>query len=165
MGPGSTVLVHGANGGVGSTLVQLARNAGARVIGTAAPRHADAVRALGAEPVDRTDPELPSQIRELAPSGVDAVFDHVGGPGLLDSWRLLAPGGTLASYGTAAAKVEPGASRLPFLRLLGRPLADGTLTAHVAARVPLPDAAAAMRLAESHTVLGKVVLVPAAGTG
>src|SRR5687768_9551271 len=41
---GQTVLVHGANGGVGSTLVQLARLAGARVVGTASPRHHDAVR-------------------------------------------------------------------------------------------------------------------------
>src|SRR5690242_1006761 len=47
--PGATVLIHGANGGVGSILVQLARLAGARVIGTANPRHHEALRALGVE--------------------------------------------------------------------------------------------------------------------
>ncbi|WP_373293258.1 medium chain dehydrogenase/reductase family protein [Saccharothrix coeruleofusca] len=117
---GQTVLVHGANGGVGSTLVQLARLAGARVIGTASPRHHDAVRALGATPVDYRDPDLPGRVRELAPGGVDAVFDHVGGPGIVDSYRLLAPRGTLVGYGTAATRDVQGSSRLPVLKLLAR---------------------------------------------
>ena len=76
---GQTVLVHGANGGVGTTLVQLARHAGARVIGTASPRHHDPLRAMGAEPLDYPDPDLAARVRELAPGGVDAVFDHLGG--------------------------------------------------------------------------------------
>ena len=203
---GQTVLVHGANGGVGSTLVQLARHTGVRVIGTASPRHFAAVRALGAEPVDYADPALRSRVRELAPDGVDAVFDHVGGPGIADSWHLLAPGGTLVSYGTAATKDDEGASRLPVLKLIARLLAwdlgpngkhasffnvwagrrrparfrarlrddlgqvfallaDGTLTAQVAARLPLDRAGEALRLAESRTVVGKVVLVPPTSAG
>lgn len=81
---GQTILVLGANGGVGSTLVQLARLAGVRVIGTASARHHDAVRALGAAPVDYRDPDMPARVRELAPAGVEAVFDHVGGPGIVD---------------------------------------------------------------------------------
>ena len=197
---GQTVLVLGANGGVGSTLVQLARLAGARVIGTAAARHHEAVAALGAVPVDYRDPDVPARVRELAPDGVDAVFDHVGGPGIVDSYRLLAPGGTLVSYGTAATRDVTGSSRLPVLALIARLawwnilpdghrahffnlwagrgragfrprmrqdltsvfelLAQGRLTAQVAARVPLREAARAMRLAESGTVTGKVVLVP-----
>ncbi|SHN47273.1 medium chain dehydrogenase/reductase family protein [Cryptosporangium aurantiacum] len=199
---GGTILVHGANGGVGSTLVQLARHAGIRVLGTASQRNHDAVRALGAEPIDyRAD--VPARVRELAPDGVDAVFDHVGGPGIVDSYRLLARGGTLVSYGTAATKNDPGSSSLPVLRLVARLawwnalpnghratfyniwagrrrraafqarlredlaavfglLADGAITAQVAARVPLTQAADALRLAESGTVTGKVVLVPAA---
>ncbi|MEU8899871.1 medium chain dehydrogenase/reductase family protein [Nocardia sp. NPDC048505] len=116
---GQTVLVHGANGGVGSTLVQLARLAGARVIGTASARNADQVRALGAEPVDYRG-DIVAQVRALAPGGVDAVFDHVGGPGIVDSFGLLAPGGTLVAYGTAATKDESGNSRLPVLLLIGR---------------------------------------------
>ncbi|CCH30755.1 medium chain dehydrogenase/reductase family protein [Actinosynnema sp. NPDC047251] len=198
---GQTVLVHGANGGVGSTLVQLARLAGATVIGTASPRNHDAVRALGAAPVDYRDPDLPRRVRDLAPGGVDAVFDHVGGPGIVDSYRLLAPRGTLVSYGTASTKNDQGSSRLPVLRLFARLLwwnalpnghraafyniwagkrrraafqarladdlgsvfallAQGKLTAQVAARIPLAEVARAVRLAESGTVTGKVVLVP-----
>ncbi|CAM5368589.1 hypothetical protein SANTM175S_00398 [Streptomyces antimycoticus] len=118
--PGMTVLVHGANGGVGTTLVQLARHAGVKVIGTASPRHHDAVRALGAIPLDYRDPDLPGRVRALAPGGVDAVFDHIGGEGILDSYRLLARGGTLVSYGTAATRDIPGSSRAPVLKLLAR---------------------------------------------
>ncbi|OLF10842.1 medium chain dehydrogenase/reductase family protein [Actinophytocola xanthii] len=113
---GATIVVLGANGGVGSTLVQLARHAGITVIGTASPRHHDAVRELGAVPVDYRDPGMYQRIRELAPDGVYAVFDHVGGAGLAESWRLLHRGGVLVSYGTAATKDEDGNSRLPVLR-------------------------------------------------
>ena len=117
--PGGTILVHGANGGVGSTLVQLATHAGIRVLGTASARNHDAVRALGAEPIDyRSD--VPARVRELAPDGVDAVFDHVGGKSVVDSYRLLARGGALVSYGSAATKNDPGNSQLPVLRLIAK---------------------------------------------
>ncbi|WP_049578769.1 medium chain dehydrogenase/reductase family protein [Streptomyces sp. SBT349] len=198
---GGTIVVLGANGGVGSTLVQLARHAGITVIGTASPRHHATVRELGAIPVDYRDPHLYDRIREFAPDGVDAVFDHVGGAGIARSWRLLRRGGTLVSYGTAATKDDTGASQLPVLKLFGRLLlwnhlpngrsahfynfwagrrrlaafrrrlsedltqvlrllADGVLVPQVAARIPLADAASALTLAESRTVIGKVVLVP-----
>ena len=198
---GGTILVLGANGGVGSTLTQLARHAGIRVVGTASPRHHDAVRALGAEPLDYRAPNLPAQARKLAPEGYDAVFDHVGGPGIVDSWRLVRRGGALVSYGSASTRDVSGSSRLPVLALVGRLLwwnllpngrrasffnvwagrrhldafrrrlredltavfgllATGALTAQVAARVPLSQAAEAVRLAESGTVAGKVILVP-----
>ncbi|HEX6342593.1 medium chain dehydrogenase/reductase family protein [Umezawaea sp.] len=117
---GGTIVVLGANGGVGSTLVQLARHAGIEVIGTASARHHDTVRALGATPVDYRDPALYQRLRALAPNGVDAVFDHVGGSGLEDSWRLLRRGGTLVSYGTAATKDEEGSSQLPVLASFAR---------------------------------------------
>ncbi|AYF78778.1 NADPH:quinone reductase [Nocardia yunnanensis] len=123
---GQTILVHGANGGVGSTLVQLARAAGIRVIGTASARNADAVAALGATPVDYRG-DVVAQVRALAPNGVDAVFDHVGGPGIVDSFGLLAPGGALVSYGSAATKNEEGNSRLPVLKLFARLLWWNTL--------------------------------------
>lgn len=199
--PGQTVVVLGANGGVGSTLVQLARLAGATVIGTAAVRHHDALRALGAEPVESRTADTLERVRQLAPDGVHAVFDHVGGPGIVDSYRLLRRGGTLASYGTAATRDDAGSSKLPVLLLVARLLwwntapngrrarfynlwsgqrrraafrtrlqedlgrvldllARGELVAQVAARVPLDEAARAVRLAESGTVAGKVVLVP-----
>ena len=200
--PGGTIVVLGANGGVGSTLVQLARHAGMTVIGTASERHHETLRRLGATPVDYRDPEtMYRQIRELAPDGVDAVFDHVGGPALVDSWALLRRGGTLVSYGTAATKDEEGNAQLPVLKSYGRLLlwnylpngkranfysfwaglrfrasfrrrlaadltqvlklvAEGVVTPQIAAEFPLADAAAALSLAESRTVSGKVVIVP-----
>ena len=198
---GGTIVVLGANGGVGTTLVQLARHAGITVIGTASPRHHAALRELGVTPVDYRDPEMYRRIREIAPDGVHAVFDHVGGPEIAESWGLLRRGGTLVSYGSASTKDEEGNSRLPMLKLVGRLLlwhllpngrsakfynfwagkrrlaafrarlsedlttvlgllADGVLTAQVAARFPLSEASAALTLAESRTVSGKVVIVP-----
>ncbi|MFI6159061.1 MULTISPECIES: medium chain dehydrogenase/reductase family protein [Micromonospora] len=118
--PGGVVVVLGANGGVGSTLVQLARYAGVRVIGTTSARHHDTVRALGATPVDYRAPGMYHRIRALTPDGADAVFDHVGGPGVARSWGLLRKGGTLVSYGTAATKNEAGNSRLPVLKLFAQ---------------------------------------------
>ena len=196
---GQTVLVLGANGGVGSVLVQLAQLAGATVIGSASPRHHDALREQGVTPVDyRGDVE--AQVRAIAPDGVDAVFDHVGGPGLQGSWRLLRRGGTLMSYGSASTRDDAGKGNTVVLMLLGRvwlwnalpnsrrayfynlwagktinkakfrrrlhadlgavfaALAEGRLTARVAAELPLTSAAEAMRLAESGTVAGKVIL-------
>src|SRR6476661_2231141 len=118
--PGQTIVVLGANGGVGSTLVQLAAHVGIRVIGTASAGNHAQLRDLGAIPVDYRDEDVPARVRELAPDGVAAVFDHVGGPGIDDSWRMLAPGGTLVSYGTASTRDLPGNPRLPVLKLLAR---------------------------------------------
>ncbi|MGW8455829.1 medium chain dehydrogenase/reductase family protein [Streptomyces niveus] len=117
---GQTVLVLGANGGVGSTLVQLARRAGARVIGTASARHQETVRELGAVPIDYRTPDLAAEVRAIAPDGVDAVFDHIGGEGIVASFGLLAPGGTLVSYGTASTRDAEGSSKLPVLKLIAR---------------------------------------------
>ncbi|MEV5352115.1 medium chain dehydrogenase/reductase family protein [Streptomyces sp. NPDC052693] len=199
---GQTVVVHGANGGVGSVLVQLALAAGARVIGTASARHHEALRAQGVVPVDHRAPGLAARLRALAPGGVDAVFDHVGGSGIVNSWRLLAPGGTLVSYGSASTRDAEGSKQWPVLKLLvrvwlwnalpnrrrarffniwaGRALAKdrfrsrlradlgqvfaalqrGEVTARIAAQLPLTRVADAVRLAESGTVSGKVVLIP-----
>jgi NADPH2:quinone reductase len=117
---GQTIVVLGASGGVGSTLVQLARHAGIRVIGTAGPDAQERVRELGAIAVDYRSEDVPARVRQLAPDGVAAVFDHVGGPRIVDSWRMLAPGRTLVSYGTASTRDVPGNPRLPVLKLLGR---------------------------------------------
>jgi NADPH:quinone reductase-like Zn-dependent oxidoreductase len=200
---GQTVLVHGANGGVGTVLSQLARRAGVRVIGAASPRHHDALRAAGVEPVDYADRDaMFARVRELAPAGVDAVFDNIGGETLRRSWQALAPGGTLVSYAITAAAQGTGAMVPQFVALLTRLavwdllpngrrasfydvwggrrlhparfrahlredlttvlnlLAEGVLTAEVGATFPLTEASAAMQLAESRTVRGKVVLIP-----
>jgi NADPH:quinone reductase-like Zn-dependent oxidoreductase len=198
---GQTILVHGANGGVGSTLVQLARAAGVKVIGTASARHHDALRELGVTPIDYRTENVPARVRELAPGGVDAVFDHVGGRSVVDSWGLLAKGGTLLSYGSAATKEDTGSKQLPVLKLLARVLLwnalpngrsayfyniwaglrnkdefnarlrqdltevfeamrEGQLTAQIGGVLPFAKITEAMRLAESGTVAGKVVLTP-----
>ena len=115
---GQTVLVLGANGGVGTTLAQLARHAGARVIGTASPQHHDRLRALGVEPVDYHAPDLAGRVRALAPDGVDAVFDHLGLESARRSYRLLARGGTLVSYGQAAQRDTQTPMLMLFLPLL-----------------------------------------------
>ncbi|MFI6395862.1 medium chain dehydrogenase/reductase family protein [Nonomuraea sp. NPDC050547] len=199
---GQTILVHGANGGVGSVLVQLAQAAGVHVIGTASARHHDALRAQGVVPVDYRGGDVAARVRELAPGGVDAVFDHVGGRGIVGSWRLLAPGGTLVSYGSASTRDDEGSKQWPVLKLLGRvwlwnalpnrrrayfynawaghalakdrfrarlradltqvfaAFQRGDITARIAAQLPLARVAEALRLAESGTVAGKIVLTP-----
>ncbi|MFD8217208.1 medium chain dehydrogenase/reductase family protein [Streptomyces sp. NPDC059697] len=199
---GQTILVHGANGGVGSVLVQLARAAGVKVIGTASARHHDALRERGVIPVDYRTDDVAARVRELAPGGVDAVFDHVGGRSAVDSWHLLAPGGTLVSYGSASTRDDEGSKQWPVLKLLGRvwlwnalpnrrrayffnvwagralakdrfrarlradltevfgALQRGEATPQIAAQLPLTRVADALRLAESGTVAGKVVLNP-----
>ena len=90
------------------------------MIGTAGPKQQEHLRELGATPIDYRSEDVLARVRELAPDGVAAVFDHVGGPGIDDSWRMLARGGTLVSYGTAATKDVPGNPQLPVLKLLAK---------------------------------------------
>ncbi|MEV6313807.1 medium chain dehydrogenase/reductase family protein [Streptomyces sp. NPDC051776] len=199
---GQTILVHGANGGVGSVLVQLAQAVGVKVIGTASARHHKALRDRGVTPVDYRTADVAARVRELAPGGVDAVFDHVGGRGIVDSWSVLARGGTLVSYGSASTRDDEGSKQWPVFKLLGRvwmwnvlpnrrrayfynvwagralarnrfrarmrndltqvfaALKRGDVTAQIAAQLPLTRIADALRLAESGTVSGKIVLNP-----
>jgi NADPH2:quinone reductase len=107
---GQTIVVHGAGGGVGTMLLQLAKLAGVRVIGTCRPSQRDAVLALGATPVDYTGGRVLDEVRALAPEGVDAVFDHVGGASLRASWAMLRRGGMVVSYGNASAASQKGGS-------------------------------------------------------
>ncbi|WP_374948856.1 medium chain dehydrogenase/reductase family protein [Mucilaginibacter sp.] len=197
---GQTILVHGANGGVGTILTQLALHAGVRVIGTASPRHHDTLRAQGVQPVDYNDVDLAGSVLKLAPGGVDAVFDHLGGPSFSRSFNLLAKGGVLVCYAIASALKDTCNVLIPFLKVLvqlawwntmpnGRKayfyniwdgkgteafqkqlretfaqlttlLASGVLKPQIAARFTLNEITAAMKLAESRTAYGKVVIVP-----
>ncbi len=117
---GQTILVHGASGGVGGVLVQLARHNGIRVLGTAAPRNHELLRSYGVEPIDYHDPDLPARVRELAPAGVDAVFDHLGLDSVRTSFPLLKPRGTLVAYGTAARLDDDNSMMVMFLAMLTR---------------------------------------------
>jgi NADPH:quinone reductase-like Zn-dependent oxidoreductase len=88
---GQTVLIHGAAGGVGSIAVQLAREAGARVIGTGRASGRDRALALGVE----TFIDLQTDCEDAG--DVDVVFDVIGGDILDRSAALVRPGGTLVS--------------------------------------------------------------------
>ncbi|MFF8658393.1 NADP-dependent oxidoreductase [Streptomyces huasconensis] len=159
---GDTVLVHAAAGGVGSLAVQLGRHAGARVIGTASERNHDFLRELGAEPVTYGD-GLIERVRALAPDGVDAAFDTIGGDTLKASAELLASGGRLASIadgevlglGGHYCFVRPDAADLLRLTELAE---QGVVTVHVDETFPLERAADAHRLSEKGRTRGKIVV-------
>lgn len=98
--PGEWVLVHGAGGGVGSLLLDLARIAGVRAIGTASLGKADIIRARGGEPVDYQNENVAARARELSQGGVVAAFDHIGGKHFKKvSMAALRPGGVGVLYG------------------------------------------------------------------
>lgn len=98
---GDTVLVHSAAGGVGGALVQLARRAGARVVGVVGGAHKipTAVQHGCDHVIDRSAGDLWAQAREHAPGGYQIVLDANGVATLADSYRHLAPQGRLVVYG------------------------------------------------------------------
>ncbi|WP_030560205.1 NADP-dependent oxidoreductase [Streptomyces aureocirculatus] len=159
---GDTVLVHAAAGGVGSFAVQLARHVGARVIGTASERNHAYLRDLGAEPVEYGD-GLAGRVAALAPGGVDAAFDTIGGATLKTSADLLAADGRLASVADGAVVglggqycfVRPDAEDLTRLTELAE---QGVLTVNVQETFPLDRAADAFRLIEQGRTRGKIVV-------
>ncbi|MBT2397362.1 NADP-dependent oxidoreductase [Streptomyces sp. ISL-100] len=159
---GDTLLVHAAAGGVGSLAVQIARAFGVRVIGTASEHNHEYLRSLGAIPVTYGE-GLADRVRALAPEGVDAALDLVGGEALKISPELLVPGGRLASIadgavlglGGAYVFVRPDTADLTALTELAE---RGALSVEVAAVFPLEKAADALRLSmEGHT-RGKIAI-------
>ncbi|MGC5540352.1 NADP-dependent oxidoreductase [Streptomyces griseus] len=164
---GETLLLHGAGGGVGSAAVQLATARGATVIGTASPANHDYLRVLGAVPVAYGD-GLVERVRELAPEGVDAVFDASGRGALPASIELR--GGTTDRIVTIAdgdaaelgVAFSPGGGPPSAERLAesARLAATGELRVEIAQVFPLADAASAHALSEGGHVRGKLVLLP-----
>ncbi len=172
------------------------------MIGTASPKHHEALQEIGVEPVDYDASDLENRVMRLAPEGVNAVFDHLGLASARESFKMLAPGGSLIAYGNAAAMKGAESPFIVFLKFIwqitlwdllpnsrsatfynfwgGSRIAPETFRKHmhedltvlldllvkaainppIAARFPLTEASAAMVLAESRTVQGKVVLVP-----
>ena len=112
----------GAAGGVGSTLVQIARSEGVSVIGTVGGGAAGAgARRWAPRPLDYRSEDVPARVRELAPDGDAGEFDNVGRRRASPTaWRMLARGGTLVSDGTASTKDDQGYSRLPVLSQIER---------------------------------------------
>jgi NADPH2:quinone reductase len=171
---GETVLVEAAAGGVGSLLVQLARNAGARVVALAGGERKLAVaRELGADrAIDYTEPGWAA-----AAGPVDVVFDGVGGAIGEAAYELLRAGGRFCPFGLAGgsfSRVEPRdgveivrmsapspAERAALSRRALAEAAAGRLRPVVGQRFALEDAAAAHAAIEARATIGKTLLVVA----
>ncbi|ALO97130.1 NADPH:quinone reductase [Streptomyces hygroscopicus subsp. limoneus] len=164
---GQTVLIHGAAGGVGSIAVQLAREAGARVIGTGRSSAREEALALG------VDTFIDLETGKLEEAGeADVVFDVIGGDILDRSAALVRPGGTLVTIAmrpTVRPKdgravffvVEPDRARLTDLAAR---LRDGRLKPVVGAVRPLAEAPSAFAPGK-HTPGRTIIRVTEDGTG
>jgi NADPH:quinone reductase-like Zn-dependent oxidoreductase len=163
---GDTVVVSGAAGGVGSLAVQLARRAGATVIGLASEAHYSWLAGHGVIPVAYGD-GVADRIQQAA-SKVDAFIDTFGAgyvqlalelgvePSRIDT---IANFEAVARYGVKAEGNTAGASASALAELAGL-IADGELDVPIAATFPLDRVQDAYRrLAEGH-ILGKIVLLP-----
>lgn len=167
---GETLLVHGASGSVGGLVVQLARRAGVRVIGTASAANAGTVRDAGADPVEYGD-GLAERVRELAPGGVDAAIDAAGTEEALrvslelvaDPSRIatVAPGPAAKDAGVRiSAGMQPSsiAFRMPQRAVILDLAARGEITLPVARTFPIEQAQDALRFVATGHPGGKVVL-------
>jgi NADPH:quinone reductase-like Zn-dependent oxidoreductase len=163
---GSTVLINGASGSVGSAAVQLAVVRGARVIGTASPANHDYVRSLGAEPVAYGEGLL-GRVRALAPDGVDLALD-VAGSGVLRELIELAGGAehvvTIADFmgarehGVPFSRGDTGRA-VHALAEIGELIESGRFSLPVAATFPLAEIGEAHRVGEAGHARGKLVLL------
>ncbi|RFS81790.1 NADP-dependent oxidoreductase [Actinomadura spongiicola] len=163
VGPGDTLLVHAAAGAVGTVAVQLARAAGATVVGTASePNHAY-LRSIGAIPVAYGD-GLEERVRAAAPNGVDAALDGAGGDALAVSLKLVEDRNRIITMVEHERAAEFGVRITPDKRSASR-VADaarlydeGRLKIHVRGVFPLERAADAHREVATGHGRGKVVL-------
>lgn len=110
--PGEWLLVHGAAGAVGSLLLDLAKLAGVRAIGTASKGKLAVVTSRGAEALDHTEGDIVRKVKDLSTGGVIAAFDHIGGGHLRKiTMPSLLPGGIGILYGgynaTRDGKLNP----------------------------------------------------------
>ncbi|MFJ5264250.1 zinc-binding dehydrogenase [Streptomyces sp. NPDC088387] len=186
LGPDSVAVVPAAAGGIGTLLVQYARNAGATVVGLAGgPAKVALVAANGADlAVDYTSPDWPGKVRaHLGGRRATHVFDGVGGEVARESVALLGPGGVHLVFGWSGDGLHDGRPYLVdgvseevlgpvMMRKAGGPnpvrtLELRALTEAAAGRLvpavqrfPLAGAAAAHRALESRATVGKVVLEP-----
>jgi len=177
---GEQVLVHGASGAVGYLAVQLARAAGASVIGTAGSDEGlAAVRDLGVPVVDHRAPDQYDQIKALTGGhGVDLIVEMLANENLVDDFTCLATFGRIVVVGNRGAlefnprlvmgkdadirgvanwNASP-AARATALGDLAAKLADGSLVPRVGREFPLAEAAAAQDYVMTSKALGKVVL-------
>jgi NADPH2:quinone reductase len=166
----STVLVLGAAGGVGHLAVQLARHAGARVVGTGGSDSQSFILGLGATAaIDYTREKLADAVGRHCPDGVDLVLDTVGGDEQQQALAVVRRGGRLVSI---VAPPDPEAARehgvmarlhivepeSEHLTLLARLVDGGKLQPRVQKIYPLAKAADAQTTSQAGHVHGKLVL-------
>jgi NADPH2:quinone reductase len=174
VGPGDTVLMHGAAGGVGVMAVQLAAGRGATVVATASPARHSFLRELGAIPV-AYGAGLADRVRELAPGGVDAALDLVGTEEAIDVSLELVPdrtrivtiaaAGRAGQLGIKAVGGGPGADPGTEIRAaarveLAKLAAAGSLRVFVSQTFPLTAASDAHRAISTGHTEGKIALIP-----
>ena len=177
---GETALVMGAAGGLGSALIQVAKQVGARVIAAAGSDERVAAGVdLGADAgVNYRQQDLADEVRHLTGGrGVEVVFENIADPSLWPgAFDSLAYGGRLATIGAHGGGTVPLNVRKLYSQHLsvlggawaGRAEAEqavegarsGAFKAVIGASLPLGEAPQAHRLAEDSAVVGKVVLVP-----
>jgi len=162
---GETILVQGGAGGVAGFAIGLARHLGARVITTASAKNHDYVKKLGADQVI----DYHKQDFTRIVSGIDAVFDTVGGDVTERSFAVLRPGGRLASVAvggnappsprTDVTSLRPKVNRdRPHLERVGALVAQGQVRLPDIVEYPLARAADAHRVSEARHLRGKLVL-------
>ena len=179
---GRTVLVQGASGAVGSCAVQLARRAGAQVIGTirSSADEATATKA-GAHQVVLNDEQLIAKLRALAPDGVDHIVEVAFGANLEADLELLKLNGSIATYATDRENPQipfwpmvfkntglfflgsddfPREAKALAAKDLNAALEAGWSGFDIAERIPLSEIARAHELVEHPTRRGRVVVVP-----
>ena len=160
---GDTVLIGGAAGGVGVFAVQLARLAGATVIGTASAGTFEFLRSIGAEPV-AYGPGLADRVRALAPGGVTAATDLFGTETAEAALALGVPAERISTVAagpnppggvraTGGVDADPGA-----LDRLADAIAAGRITVPIAAVFPVERLRDAVTLQAGRHVHGKVVV-------
>lgn len=160
---GETLLVTGAGGGVGIAAVQIAVANGVRVIGTASAAKRELLESVGAIPVVY-GPGTFERIRAIAPDGVDAIYDMVGGEALAEVGGLVHDGSRLITAADLATAEKFGGSRVErartaaVLEVLGQMVAEGRLKPFVTEVFPLERAGEALALVEAGHATGKVVL-------
>ncbi|WP_301121871.1 NADP-dependent oxidoreductase [Mycolicibacterium fortuitum] len=175
---GSSVLINGGAGGMGSYAIQLAATAGAKVAATCGPSNLGYVRDLGAElAIDYRRGRVREEVLEWAPDGVDLVVDTVGQGTLIDSIEMVRRGGIVTPIATLIANepmpdpvraAELGVSVVPTmsnyvnqerqLNSLVDALAAGRIRAPHIEILQLEDAAEAQRRIAAGHVRGKIIL-------
>lgn len=162
---GQSALIAGAGGGVGHFAVQLAKHAGARVIGTGSQRSRDFVLGLGADEfVDYTSQDVAEAVHD-----VDVAFDTVGGETTQTLIPTVREGGSLITIAGTPPEQEAAARGVHAQLLVMRPnsgqlaqiaklVADGELRVQIAETLALADVRRAHELSESGRTHGKIVL-------